>query len=116
QIGEACALEPARRAETNAAGSAEDDVAEDERAVLGEPVDRLPAGRDRARLDAAGQRPADLRAVPLGDPVGAPPVPADGGEHADGLPHALDVAVERAPEALLVLGRHERVEEDNGLR
>jgi hypothetical protein len=81
--------------------------------VLGEPVDRLVAGRRRERLDTGRERPVRRGPVALRDRLGAPAVPRDGEQDQHRLARSLDIAVERAPEPLLVLRRDERIDEDD---
>ena len=84
--------------------------------MVGKPEDRLVEVDGGVGLDAAREAPADLAAVALGDRVRAAGVPLDGQQDAHRLRDALDVAVEGAPEPLLVLGRDERIDEDDRLR
>ena len=98
---------------------ADEDVADDERAVLGHPEDDLVAAAARMRDDPGRQRRSPPCALPAsGRPgSGRPSRPrsacATGGEQDVHRVDRQDVAVERPPEALRILGRQERVEEED---
>ena len=85
-------------------------------------LEDLDSLRQHRRVYHATQPRAPRRVCPHGrvvarhDRLGASRVPR-GGQHHDHRPaDALDITVEGAPEALLVLGRHERVDEDDRVR
>ena len=95
--------------------TSEDDVARDECAVVAKAVrglaDRI-AERDGSR--AIGDDSVERR-VARDHLVRAAPVPVHGDDHADGAAKALDIAVERAPEARSVPGvlGHDRVDDQD---
>lgn len=115
----------------------ENDIARDERTVLGNPVDDLaPAGEER--LDAAGERVTRLEdvgdlarptsngglrphvspepgAVALDHLAGTPGVPVDRDEHVNRAAATLNVAVEHRPEGLRFPGWDERVDQAEGV-
>ena len=92
---------------------ADQHVAGDQRRVLRQPPERLvDLGHDE-RLDAG--RSLVGRGVALDQLGDAALVPRDGEQDRDGQAAPLDVAVERLEEPLPLL-RHERVDQDGGLR
>ena len=82
---------------------ADDPVAGDQGAMLGEPEDRLARAPDRKRLDPRREvalGPRGRRPVALGQLVAAAAVKADRGQHGDRAAAPADVLVESAQEAL----------------
>src|SRR5947208_3275317 len=114
--------EPGHR-QLDAPVCSDQEVSGDERAMRLEVEERLDPvaavhdlGPHTAGKLASLLRSPERCVIAIEDGCNAPLVPVNGQEHLDGTRHSLDVAVERRPEKLVLVGRHDRVDDDQRIR